>query len=62
MLHGTWTYGGMKTDGGDFVSSGNLGYMNFPAVEGGKGDPRLGCRGACAGLRGGHGGGVMWTA
>ncbi|NAZ74821.1 extracellular solute-binding protein [Kineococcus sp. T13] len=39
MLHGTWTYGGMKTDGGDFVSSGNLGYMNFPAVTGGKGDP-----------------------
>jgi len=39
MLHGTWTYGGMKTDGGDFVSSGSLGYMNFPAVTGGKGDP-----------------------
>ncbi|MBM6403866.1 extracellular solute-binding protein [Phycicoccus sp. CSK15P-2] len=39
MLHGAWTYGGMKNDGGDFVSGGNLGYMNFPAVEGGKGDP-----------------------
>nr|WP_246315767.1 extracellular solute-binding protein [Kineococcus aurantiacus] len=39
MLHGTWTYGGMKTDGGDFVSGGDLGYMNFPAVTGGKGDP-----------------------
>jgi raffinose/stachyose/melibiose transport system substrate-binding protein len=39
MLHGTWTYGGMKTDGGDFVKGGNLGWMNFPPVEGGKGDP-----------------------
>lgn len=39
MLHGAWTYGSMKTEGGDFVSSGNLGYMNFPAVEGGTGDP-----------------------
>ncbi|MDP9844587.1 extracellular solute-binding protein [Streptosporangium lutulentum] len=39
MLHGGWTYGGMKTDGGDFVSGGHLGYMNFPPVEGGKGDP-----------------------
>ncbi|GAA1522042.1 extracellular solute-binding protein [Kribbella lupini] len=39
MLHGAWTYGGMKADGGDFVSGGHLGYMNFPPVEGGKGDP-----------------------
>ncbi|HKO33787.1 MAG TPA: extracellular solute-binding protein, partial [Candidatus Limnocylindria bacterium] len=39
MLHGGWTYGSMKNDGGDFVSSGSLGWMNFPAVEGGKGDP-----------------------
>ncbi|WP_459642018.1 extracellular solute-binding protein [Kineococcus sp. NUM-3379] len=39
MLHGTWTYGSMKSDGGDFVSGGNLGYLNFPAVTGGKGDP-----------------------
>jgi len=39
MLHGTWTYGGMKADGGDFVSGGKLGWMNFPPVEGGKGDP-----------------------
>ena len=39
MLHGTWTYGSMKQAGGDFVSGGNLGYMNFPAVDGGKGDP-----------------------
>jgi raffinose/stachyose/melibiose transport system substrate-binding protein len=39
MLHGGWTYGSMKTDGGDFVSGGNLGWMNFPPVAGGKGDP-----------------------
>ncbi|GGL95505.1 solute-binding protein [Streptomyces fumigatiscleroticus] len=39
MLHGTWSYGIQKTDGGDFVPSGALGYMNFPPVEGGKGDP-----------------------
>lgn len=39
MVHGAWTYGGMKESGGDFVTGGNLGYMNFPAVDGGKGDP-----------------------
>ena len=39
MLHGSWTYGSMANDGGDFVKSGGLGWMNFPPVEGGKGDP-----------------------
>jgi len=39
MLHGSWTYGSMAAEGGDFVSSGNLGYMNFPPIEGGTGDP-----------------------
>jgi raffinose/stachyose/melibiose transport system substrate-binding protein len=39
MLHGSWTYASMKTDGGDFVTGGNLGWMNFPEVEGGTGDP-----------------------
>ncbi|WP_327657349.1 extracellular solute-binding protein [Streptomyces sp. NBC_00483] len=39
MLHGSWSYGIQKNDGGDFVSSGGLGYMNFPPVKGGKGDP-----------------------
>ncbi len=39
MLHGAWSYGIQQADGGDFVSSGALGYMNFPPVEGGKGDP-----------------------
>jgi raffinose/stachyose/melibiose transport system substrate-binding protein len=38
MLHGTWTYGSMSADGGDFVSGGNLGYMNFPGIDGGVGD------------------------
>ncbi|GAA4673056.1 extracellular solute-binding protein [Phytohabitans rumicis] len=39
MVHGTWTYGQMAEEGGNFVSGGNLGYMNFPPVDGGKGDP-----------------------
>jgi raffinose/stachyose/melibiose transport system substrate-binding protein len=39
MVHGAWTYSSMKQDGGDFVTGGRLGYMNFPPVEGGKGDP-----------------------
>jgi len=39
MLHGSWTYASMKTEGGDFVTGGHLGWMNFPPVEGGKGDP-----------------------
>ncbi|WP_235506361.1 MULTISPECIES: extracellular solute-binding protein [unclassified Terrabacter] len=39
MLHGAWTYGSMKSDGGDFVKGGHLGWMNFPPVAGGKGDP-----------------------
>ncbi|MFJ2264519.1 extracellular solute-binding protein [Streptomyces sp. NPDC087844] len=39
MLHGAWSYGIQKARGGDFVPSGALGYMTFPPVEGGKGDP-----------------------
>ncbi|MEW1642455.1 extracellular solute-binding protein [Streptomyces sp. NPDC091219] len=39
MLHGAWSYGIQQADGGDFVSGGGLGYMTFPPVEGGKGDP-----------------------
>jgi raffinose/stachyose/melibiose transport system substrate-binding protein len=39
MLHGSWTYGSMSNDGGDFVKGGDLGWMNFPPVDGGKGDP-----------------------
>jgi raffinose/stachyose/melibiose transport system substrate-binding protein len=40
MLHGAWTYGNMKASGGDFVTGGHLGYMNFPKVSASdKGDP-----------------------
>ncbi|MFD1046261.1 extracellular solute-binding protein, partial [Kibdelosporangium lantanae] len=39
MLHGSWSYGIQQENGGDFVPSGSLGFMNFPPVEGGKGDP-----------------------
>ncbi|GAA3286918.1 extracellular solute-binding protein [Arthrobacter citreus] len=39
MLHGGWTYGGMKNDGAGFVEDGKLGWINFPTVDGGKGDP-----------------------
>lgn len=39
MLHGSWSYGIQQSDGGDFVPSGSLGYVNFPPVEGGMGDP-----------------------
>ena len=39
MLHGTWSYGIQQSQGGKFVAEGNLGYMNFPPVDGGKGDP-----------------------
>jgi raffinose/stachyose/melibiose transport system substrate-binding protein len=39
MVHGSWSYGIQQADGGDFVSSGALGYMNFPPIEGGVGDP-----------------------
>ena len=40
MLHGAWAYSGMKADAGDFVPSGKLGFVPFPAVEGGVGDPQ----------------------
>jgi raffinose/stachyose/melibiose transport system substrate-binding protein len=39
MLHGSWSYGIQQSQGGNFVKSGGLGYLNFPPVEGGKGDP-----------------------
>ena len=39
MLHGAWSYPIQKAQGGSFVSSGGLGYINFPAIDGGKGDP-----------------------
>ncbi|MEU6429845.1 extracellular solute-binding protein [Microbispora sp. NPDC046973] len=39
MLHGSWSYGIQQAQGGDIVPSGGLGWMNFPGVDGGKGDP-----------------------
>ena len=39
LVQGGWVYQTMKNDAPDFVSSGNLGYLNFPEVEGGEGDP-----------------------
>jgi raffinose/stachyose/melibiose transport system substrate-binding protein len=39
MLHGSWVYGSIASLAPDFVKGGNLGYMNFPPVDGGKGDP-----------------------
>jgi raffinose/stachyose/melibiose transport system substrate-binding protein len=42
MLHGAWTYGSMKEEGGDFVTGGHLGWTRFPAIEGGAGDPTTG--------------------
>jgi raffinose/stachyose/melibiose transport system substrate-binding protein len=39
MLHGSWSYGIQQANGGNFVKSGGLGWMNFPPIEGGKGDP-----------------------
>ncbi|WP_026556349.1 extracellular solute-binding protein [Arthrobacter sp. 35W] len=40
MLHGGWTYGSMKNDGAGFVQDGKLGWVDFPTVTGGKGDPK----------------------
>jgi raffinose/stachyose/melibiose transport system substrate-binding protein len=39
MVHGSWSYGIQQAEGGDFVSSGKLGWMSFPVVDGGEGDP-----------------------
>lgn len=40
MLHGGWTYGSMKKDGAGFVQDGKLGWVDFPTIAGGKGDPK----------------------
>jgi raffinose/stachyose/melibiose transport system substrate-binding protein len=39
MLHGSWSYGIQVANGGKFVPSGGLGWMNFPTIDGGTGDP-----------------------
>lgn len=39
IMHLASGYSGVKADAPDFVSSGNLGFLPFPEVVGGKGDP-----------------------
>src|SRR5699024_12254414 len=39
LLQGSWVYGTFKQDAPEFVADGNLGFLNFPAVDGGTGDP-----------------------
>lgn len=38
LLQGSWVYGTFKVDAPEFVSGGNLGFVNFPPVPGGTGD------------------------
>lgn len=40
MLQGNWNYSVFQTNAPDFLSAGKLGWFPFPAVEGGKGDPK----------------------
>ncbi|MFC7455904.1 extracellular solute-binding protein [Brachybacterium sp. GCM10030267] len=39
LLQGSWVYGTFKQDAPEFVADGKLGFLNFPEVEGGEGDP-----------------------
>lgn len=36
---GSWDFGSIKKSAPDFIKNGNLGWVPFPAVAGGKGDP-----------------------
>ncbi len=40
MLQGTWSYSGISSIDPNFVKDGKLGVAPFPAVTGGKGDPK----------------------
>jgi raffinose/stachyose/melibiose transport system substrate-binding protein len=40
MLQGNWNYSVVQTNSPEFITSGKLGWFPFPAVEGGKGDPK----------------------
>lgn len=40
LLQGAWVLGTFTTDAPDFVKGGKLGYGPFPAITGGKGDPK----------------------
>ena len=39
ILQGSWVYANFLADAPEMVSSGKLGYITFPTVEAGKGDP-----------------------
>jgi raffinose/stachyose/melibiose transport system substrate-binding protein len=39
LLQGSWNYPQLKTTNPQFIKDGKLGYIPFPAVAGGKGDP-----------------------
>ncbi|SEI14601.1 MULTISPECIES: extracellular solute-binding protein [unclassified Leifsonia] len=39
ILQGSWVYPNFKNNAKDFFAAGNVGYVTFPAVSGGKGDP-----------------------
>jgi raffinose/stachyose/melibiose transport system substrate-binding protein len=39
VLQGSWVYGTFKQDAPDFVADGKLGFLNFPSVDDGAGDP-----------------------
>lgn len=39
VLQGSWVYPDFLNNAPEFVESGKLGFANFPAVEGGQGDP-----------------------
>jgi raffinose/stachyose/melibiose transport system substrate-binding protein len=40
LLQGNWNFPVFQTNSPDFITSGKLGWFPFPAVEGGKGDPK----------------------
>ncbi len=40
MLQGNWNFSVFQTNSPDFITGGKLGWFPFPAVEGGKGDPK----------------------
>lgn len=39
LLQGSWVYANFLSDAPDFMADGSLGYVTFPAVDGGAGDP-----------------------
>jgi len=47
MLQGTWNFPVFQTNSPNFIKQGKLGWFNFPAVDGGKGDPTNLSGGTC---------------